>query len=1630
MTTTLGPDGPSPRQRHDDPFFDGVVRRHVDDDGYVRREWLESLVQERLQRTTCRYVVLVGEPGAGKSGVMASLAAHQPDWPRYFVRQDSIAPLAGGDAVSFLLSVGHQLAARRPGLFAPERLEVVVHQRVAAAGAAANVVGVKIEDLVASPFHRTAIRVEQDVEDLGGRLVGVEVARATVEPRLLAEENLQFLALIDPATALAASEPEARVVVLLDAADEVLGFHGSAMTVLDWLERSPELPANVRVVVSSRPHSRLETVKGVRAGTVEVIDLNEAATEVMSDARTFAAEVVTAPPIAARVRHPEELVERVAVASEGNFAYLRAWQRALVASVTDGNDELADRLLGLEVLPAGLGALYTTFLRNARADIERLGSLDVQEPRGPDDEVAPAWEGAGRRVVGVLAVARGALSVDQLMRLGAVRVWRSSADGVMQRLRTLLDEEAGAWQFFHRSVAEFLTGEAEREAPDLFVDGSEWHRRVVRSYQGRAAWAEVDWASVDDYGLLHTADHLAELGIDGQRQVIELVTPGLRSAARARFRTDLPFQRLVDGALSHIDNGRAPAEVLADQLFLAVVRTTLSSPGRLLAPAVFGLMARVGRFPEAQALIELLRPSEHRFRSTQALVECTVDAERHLLGRHDGVDLLVAAATEISVADGGLFGGMTRRHCVEEAAVALATHDLDRALALAAEIEESPEAFDVRDRVLLAAAEVQPATGRVPLVDRMRGARAAAAAELASLLEVPERERLLALAEDDVTHGRATEPVVVLARLVAAWRPTEPGRADAFAAELRAAIASGEVETNHVLTAAEIVATVDPDLADALLDVIPTSSWDGVAAVRHWVARGRPEKARALAEHLLEEERARGWFGPASTIAALAVAVDEVDPSWARALADEAEHLIVAAATTSTDPYETRISATLGSAAEAVRTWDPGRAVRLARRMHGSWIPGARWDSFSGRLSALACLGIDVCATDPLLAGDLLDECVPTQEPDLVLGRQDARFVRGGLFRPEADVPTGELSMSRAMNFAVYMQNAVSYWARAREQLPFVEPADVVRSMRMAPGVNGSTASWAGVVAAAVVPIATVDLDAAIALPGWIADPAERVIGVAGLVAALADADDPRAGDALAALGRSVVGLPHYTAELDVATVDRVPALRYLDPTARARFEAATLLPDEHGSLALSLMAVSESRYLLDTVRAQQLFDLLWGPVACHTDGAEVAGYVRQIVAEGDANADPIQRELVRVAAAVAVAPWDHHLLAATLAGIHHPGRALVARMSVALMSITEADDLAVAARRLLDDVPTDADPAYPVCVAAMAMRALDDDAKGELTDRAVALLSDAAPRSVAQGFAELAWSAAPQRRADLTRTALRWMERVENPYLRDDLLSDLFAVAARSGDVELLVATARRELDAGWEVLMEGLRRGIGPLVELAGPEVIARLDDAFRAAQAIAGPAAAAGPLDGVAPPTSRDPAPIAARAPSPQPRGSIRHLYLADEDLPGMTLEHDGADTGPEPDDYAYVACDGVGTGLRAWLADAAGPFSRVVDIRVVLPDAERAAAYYRERLLALGEGLPPVPDAPPVGTECRVVGGPARSRQGGELTVLCYLLRVEAVVAKLFVVQRGRAADPHDVGRAHAIAERLAARLRST
>lgn len=168
----------------------------------------------------------------------------------------------------------------------------------------------------------------------------------------------------------------------------------------------------------------------------------------------------------------------LARSANGNFAYLSAYARALRAAIRKDDDGTLGELLRFEALPSGLDSLYAAFLRRIRRQVERLGQLEIAEPEGTGDEFVPAREGAGRRLVGILAVARAPLSLEQLRMLGGLRVWPRAAEQVLSHFVPYLDEVPAGFEFFHPSLREFLTSNV-RDASDVTVSATEWHRRIL-----------------------------------------------------------------------------------------------------------------------------------------------------------------------------------------------------------------------------------------------------------------------------------------------------------------------------------------------------------------------------------------------------------------------------------------------------------------------------------------------------------------------------------------------------------------------------------------------------------------------------------------------------------------------------------------------------------------------------------------------------------------------------------------------------------------------------------------------------------------------------------------------------------------------------------------------------------------------------------------------------------------------------------------------------------------------------------------------------------------------------------------------------------------------------------------------
>ena len=188
--------------------FNELIQSYRHD--FVGRRWLIDKIGALLDERACRFIVLTGGPGLGKSAVMAHLAAKNPQWLRYFIRRDNRHLLRPSDAKTFFLTIGGQLASLRPNLFEPTKLEIIARQRIGSLESGGEAVGVRIEELRASPFYSVSIQAEQEIKRLAGKAATVEIGRLVTEPRLLTIEDLQYLGLFDPAWLLAEPTRKAR----------------------------------------------------------------------------------------------------------------------------------------------------------------------------------------------------------------------------------------------------------------------------------------------------------------------------------------------------------------------------------------------------------------------------------------------------------------------------------------------------------------------------------------------------------------------------------------------------------------------------------------------------------------------------------------------------------------------------------------------------------------------------------------------------------------------------------------------------------------------------------------------------------------------------------------------------------------------------------------------------------------------------------------------------------------------------------------------------------------------------------------------------------------------------------------------------------------------------------------------------------------------------------------------------------------------------------------------------------------------------------------------------------------------------------------------------------------------------
>ena len=261
--------------------------------------------------------------------------------------------------------------------------------------------------------------------------------------------------LCDESLAHLASSRREPLVIVIDALDELSGGTAEETTFLPV----ETLPDRVYIVLTSRPNERLDVLQD---------RLFDVPFEVYGLRPLDSGEIRTLVEQGGRVM-PEWHIERLVSASRGNPLYV---QTALTVMQSD-------RSLDTSELPAALDGYY-------RRATRRL------------PETSPLHD-----VLGVLAVARKALTVRELAQIGG-HTERATRTAGLDFIREFLWESGDAFTFYHEHFREFVIRELFSE-DELCA----YHRRI-------ANWLEQPRLKTEEYRLSSLAYHLYESG-DRQR---------------------------------------------------------------------------------------------------------------------------------------------------------------------------------------------------------------------------------------------------------------------------------------------------------------------------------------------------------------------------------------------------------------------------------------------------------------------------------------------------------------------------------------------------------------------------------------------------------------------------------------------------------------------------------------------------------------------------------------------------------------------------------------------------------------------------------------------------------------------------------------------------------------------------------------------------------------------------------------------------------------------------------------------------------------------------------------------------------------------------------------------------------
>jgi hypothetical protein len=625
---------------------------------FVGREWLFDLADDI--RSARRQMILVGEPGAGKS-TFAARIAELWNCPRHFIRADNMSGVSGTDARSFLVRIGAQLREKYGPEIFQHAIKGSTQVTVGWAGDRAQVTGRVIDELYQLPFLENGrdVKVRVGVATSGAVVYGERIHKVYDLSLALEPRTLLHAAVLWPLEQLYSLYPEERVVLVIDALDEARQGGG----ILDVIPKSSDaaFPRNLALLMTSRHGSHLAAFPAD-----DLIDLN--CNLYREDRRRDTLAYIRRRAGEEPLRDAFELwdgerrrrwTSRVAEESQDNALYLYHFFNEAAQAVRAGDGQL-NRL----PVPKGLDEIYRFFaverIRRGLADTVQLtASVPVsQEMDGRlhalpgvqsvgvegakvtilcDDANAVLnavlasrfpiagveirqgaasgqWEETYLPVLGVLAVCREPLERETIAGFARVKV--EFVDSILAQIEQFLRERDRCWRFYHPSFAEYLLDAARNR--DFPIDGRASHRRIAAYYGGQQLEqvAVEPFTPADEYAHRHLSAHL--LQAEEQDVLFALVdnrgwfeAQRSRNPSQAQYLNDLEQARQAaetedDAAIARSEHG----PLLHREVWCALAASSVRSLLSQMPVELLDLAIDTGLWPASWALVAARQFSE------------------------------------------------------------------------------------------------------------------------------------------------------------------------------------------------------------------------------------------------------------------------------------------------------------------------------------------------------------------------------------------------------------------------------------------------------------------------------------------------------------------------------------------------------------------------------------------------------------------------------------------------------------------------------------------------------------------------------------------------------------------------------------------------------------------------------------------------------------------------------------------------------------------------------------------------------------------------------------------------------------------------------------------------------------